>query len=275
MEGPLADLRSAADWDEAEKTGRVVPASGVDPAYDAAEAAVAEAELSLAEYLKSARRELGAGKEVKFASLNKDSHVLEVPEDLAVPREWESMQGKKGVKRYMTAELKELVSELDAAHEAKESAQSGILQGILRQFAERREVWAAAIEAVAQLDALMSLAVAAACGDGPMVRPTLVPWRPAAAAGGGGGGEMEKDTPMGPTPVFRARGLRHPAGIGGAGGTFVPNDVVLGGDQAPFVMLTWSQHGREVHPHATGLPRFSSSTNRRLDPRRELGTHPN
>ena len=42
----------------------------------------------------------------------------------------------------------------------------------------------------------------------------------------------------GGSPVFRARGLCHPAGLSGSGGVFVPNDVQLGGDSPPFVVLT-------------------------------------
>ncbi len=56
----------------------------------------------------------------------------------------------------------------------------------MRLFAERKEVWAAAVDCTAKLDALTSLAVAAACSGGPMCRPNLVPW---SEAGGGEGGE--------------------------------------------------------------------------------------
>ncbi len=227
MEPALAEMRAAADWDEAESTGRVVPAAGVDADYDAAEEAVKNSEAALFDYLKELKAELGS-RDVKYASLNKESHVIEVPEDLTVPREWESMQGKKGVKRYMTSELRELVTVREAALDAKEKAQTGILRAILRRFAEKREIWAAAVESVAILDALMSLAVAAACGAGVMSRPTLLPW------------SENEDA----APVFRAQGLRHPAaGIGGSGGSFVPNNVQLGGDSPPFVVLTGPNMG--------------------------------
>jgi hypothetical protein len=46
----------------------------------------------------------------------------------------------------------------------------GLLQVLLQRFSERRAVWLAAVEAAAQLDALMSLAMAAASGDGDMCR---------------------------------------------------------------------------------------------------------
>jgi len=43
-------------------------------------------------------------------------------------------------------------------------------QVMLQRFAERHKLWLAAVEAVAELDALMSLAIAAASGDGDMCR---------------------------------------------------------------------------------------------------------
>ena len=52
LAGPLAGLQGATDWAEAEATGRVVPAPGVDAAYDAAEEAIARAEAELEEYLE-------------------------------------------------------------------------------------------------------------------------------------------------------------------------------------------------------------------------------
>jgi DNA mismatch repair protein MSH6 len=227
MEPALAEMRAAADWEEAESTGRVVPAAGVDAKYDAAEEAVITSEAALSDYLKELKAELGS-RDVKYASLNKESHVIEVPENLTVPREWESMQGKKGVKRYMNIELRELVTAREAALDAKEKAQTGILRAILRRFAEKREIWTAAVDSVAILDALMSLAVAAACGAGVMSRPKLLTW-------------SEEENAA---PVFRAQGLRHPAaGVGGSGGAFVPNDVQLGGDSPPFVVLTGPNMG--------------------------------
>ena len=48
----------------------------------------------------------------------------------------------------------------------------------------------------------------------------------------------------GGAPLFRARGLRHPAGVAGRDGTFVPNDIQLGGaDAPPFIVLTGARAG--------------------------------
>lgn len=147
-----------------------------------------------------------------------------------MPGTWTPRANKKGVKRYSCSRLEALVKQREAAYDGKERAQGGILLGMMAAFARRRQLWAAAVECMAQLDALMSLAVAAACGAGTMCRPKLVPWSAAAASGGGGGSGA---------PLFRAKGLRHPAGLSGRDGTFVPNDIELGGkDVPPFLVLT-------------------------------------
>ncbi|EFN52031.1 hypothetical protein CHLNCDRAFT_139631 [Chlorella variabilis] len=165
MAAALAEMQSATDWAEAEASGRVEPARGVDGAYDAALDAIDAAQAALQAHLAEARR-AGA----------------------RVPASWEPAQSKKGVKRYTSAALRELVKGLEAAHDAKEKAQGGILQGMMRAFSQRKALWGAAVDCMAQLDALMSLAVAAACGSGTMCRPKLVPWSPAGEAGRRAGG---------------------------------------------------------------------------------------
>jgi DNA mismatch repair protein MSH6 len=44
--------------------------------------------------------------------------------------------------------------------------------------------------------------------------------------------------------MFRATQLRHPAGLASTGcGSFVPNDIVLGGSAAGFILLTGPNMG--------------------------------
>lgn len=65
---------------------------------------------------------------------------------------------KKGFKRFTTERLKALVRALADAKEAKEGALGGIVHSLEKRFARDRALWAAAVEAVATLDALMALA---------------------------------------------------------------------------------------------------------------------
>ncbi len=53
---------------------------GINEDYDKAEEDIASADRELKAYLKEVRGELGAGKEVCFVPLHKETHVIEVPE---------------------------------------------------------------------------------------------------------------------------------------------------------------------------------------------------
>lgn len=134
-----------------------------------------------------------------------------------MPRDWEPVAGKKGVRRYVTPEARRLVRRREEAHARREAAQAGILTQLLRRFATHKATWLAAVECASRLDALMSLAIAATAGGagGPMCRPEILAWDERSA------------------PVFRARGLRHPVAAvveaAAGGGAFVPNDIALGG----------------------------------------------
>ncbi|GFH28140.1 DNA mismatch repair protein [Haematococcus lacustris] len=227
VEAALEVLSTATDWREAEATGRVIPAAGVDAAYDEALAAVADVEGRLAEYLQSVRGRVSAPpRSVVYISMNKDSHIIELPESVKVPSEFSMVGQRKGFKRYSSNALAALRAELSEAEEAKEAASGAILQGLVRRFSEGRGLWSWAVDSIAELDALMSLASHALNTEGGVCRPTLAPHSP--------------DSP----PVFSAQGLRHPAGLPGRIGSFVPNDIQLGGPaQPPFIVLTGPNMG--------------------------------
>ncbi|CAL8470971.1 g10513 [Coccomyxa elongata] len=229
MAAPLKELQQFTDWEQAAELGRIVPHSGADAAFDDADARVAAVEADLAQHLKDVRKKLGCSG-ITYVSLNKDSHLLDIPDSAAdgVPSSYELVGQKKGWKRYRSPRLAELVQDLARAQEDREAALSGILQGVVRRFAREHAAWEAAVQAVAELDALMSLAAVADVGSsqGPMCRPKLV-------------------TPQGDQKVFKAKGLRHPsAGLHlSAGATFIPNDIQLGGAEAPFIILTGPNMG--------------------------------
>jgi DNA mismatch repair protein MSH6 len=95
-------------------------------------------------YLEEMREALGGGRSVCYVSLNKDSHVLEVPEELArkVPDAFTACAGKKGVKRYVSAELTALTTRRADALAAIDSAQACILSRFAATtIADKRSVW--------------------------------------------------------------------------------------------------------------------------------------
>lgn len=100
-----------------------------------------------------------------------------------------------------------------------------------------------------RLDALLALAVASQAGQdsGPMCRPTVTLQHP--------NGDTD-------APFFQAKALRNATQIKLSGaGAFVPNDVDLGGHDAPFMLLTGPNTGgkstiiRQVRVHRTAAVR--------------------
>lgn len=75
----LAGIANATDWNDAEKTGRVVPAPGVDAAYDAARQRIRDTEAALQGHLQDVKQQLGCS-EVTYIQLNKEPYVFEVPQ---------------------------------------------------------------------------------------------------------------------------------------------------------------------------------------------------
>ena len=220
LDATLGFFERAFDWDAARASGRVEPKPGADAAVDAADARLAAADEALDAWLRGARATLGGGRDAAaFASANKDTHLVEVPDRLAsrVPGTWSREGKRKGFERFDAPDLARLRVERAEAEEARELALAGVLRTLTVAFCAEWPRWRAAAEAAAALDALSSLAVAAeelaaTCAD------TCTP-------------EVRESAGFeGESPFFRADRLRHPCvGSLAAGNAFVPNDVRLGG----------------------------------------------
>ncbi|KAK9844444.1 hypothetical protein WJX74_002610 [Apatococcus lobatus] len=227
MQQQLQHLTDATDWSAACASGQIIPAQGVDAAFDEAEAEIKSAEKALKAYLKEVCTKLEAGNDITYISLQKESHLLEIPQEFAkrVPSSYELIAQRKGFNRYMTSRLRELVTSHKSALEARERAASCILQGLVKRFIEQQAVWQAAAQAMAELDVLMAFAEAArGTGEGPMCRPSFLPENA--------------------DPILKAQALRHPAEVGAMQGrSFVPNDICLGGPCPSFVLLTGPNMG--------------------------------
>ena len=81
---------------------------------------------------------------VCYVSMNKDSHVLEVPEDVdkRVPNSFNACAGKKGFKRFLSDNLQDLNSRHNEALLAVEAAQNSILSRITASsIGDKRDMW--------------------------------------------------------------------------------------------------------------------------------------
>lgn len=225
----LKHFKDAFDWVEANNSGRIIPHGGVDIDYDSACKKIKEIECSLTKHLKEQRKLLGDAS-ITFVTIGKELYLLEVPESLrgSVPRDYELRSSKKGFFRYWTPNIKTLLGELSQAESEKESALKSILQRLIGQFCEHHNKWRQMVSATAELDVLISLAIASDFYEGPTCCPVI------------------SDSCSNEEPCISAKSLGHPVlrsdSLGK--GAFVPNDITIGGPgNASFILLTGPNMG--------------------------------
>ncbi|GAV87389.1 MutS_V domain-containing protein/MutS_I domain-containing protein/MutS_II domain-containing protein/MutS_IV domain-containing protein/MutS_III domain-containing protein [Cephalotus follicularis] len=230
LDSLLKHFKQAFDWVEANTSGRIIPSEGVDMEYDSACKTVKEIESSLTNHIKEQRKLLGDSS-VNYVTVGKDTYLLEVPESLQrrIPRDYELCSSKKGFFRYWTPTIKKLLGELSQAESEKESTLKSILQRLIGRFCQHHKKWKKLVSATAELDVLISLAIASDFYEGPACRPIIL------------GFSCSNDV-----PCFSAKRLGHPVlrsdSLGK--GTFVPNDITIGGHgQASFILLTGPNMG--------------------------------
>ncbi|CAL0311136.1 unnamed protein product [Lupinus luteus] len=226
----LNHFKDAFDWVEANNSGRIIPHKGADIEYDSACNAVKEIESSLLKHLKELRRILGDAS-ITYVTVGKDAYLLEVSENTRgnIPQDYELRSSKKGFFRYWTPDIKKFLRELSQAESEKESLLRSTLQRLIGRFCEHHNKWRQLVSATAELDVLISLAIACDYYEGPTCTPSFLGTLTAKEA-----------------PYLSAESLGHPVlrrdSLGN--GDFVHNDINIGGpDHASFILLTGPNMG--------------------------------
>ncbi|KAG6593236.1 DNA mismatch repair protein MSH6, partial [Cucurbita argyrosperma subsp. sororia] len=229
LQSVLSHFKDAFDWGEANSSGRIIPHEGVDVEYDSASKKIKEIQSDLTKHLKEQRKLLG-DTSITYVTVGKETHLLEVPESLqgSIPQNYELRSSKKGFFRYWTPNIKKLLAELSLAESEKESSLKSILQRLIGKFCEHHLQWRQLVSAVAELDVLISLAIASDYYEGGACQPLFSK------------SQCQKEVPR-----FSAKNLGHPIlrsdSLGE--GTFVPNDINIGGSSASFILLTGPNMG--------------------------------
>ncbi|CAL1379465.1 unnamed protein product [Linum trigynum] len=226
----LQHFKNAFDWVEANNSGRIIPHEGADMNYDCACKKVKDIESSLKKELKEQRKVLGDAS-IKYVTVGKEAYLLEVPEHLrgSIPQAYELRSSKKGFYRYWTPNIKKLLVDLSQTQSEKESKLRSILQRLIGQFCEHHTKWRQLVSTIAELDVLISLAIARDFYEGPTCRPVIL-----------------GSTSASEVPLLSAKGLGHPIlrsdSLGK--GSFVSNNISIGGsDHAQFILLTGPNMG--------------------------------
>ncbi|KAM2316375.1 hypothetical protein ACFX1S_000225 [Malus domestica] len=203
----LKHFKDAFDRVQANNSGRIIPHEGVNIEYDS------------------------ACEKITYVTIGKDSYLLEMPESLCscIPPDYELRSSKKGFSRYWTPDIKKSLTELSQAETDKESSLRSILQRLIGRFCEHRLKWRQMVSVTAEIDVLISLAIASDYFEGPSCQPVVM-----------------SSSCTDEVPRFSAKSLGHPVlrsdSLGK--GTFVSNDISNGGSgHASFILLTGPNMG--------------------------------
>lgn len=206
---------SAFDRQKAKETGILVPEQGIEEDFDQSQDTVEAVHGELNELLRKWRKELGSSA-ICFRDNGKEIFQLEVPAKVSkIPKSWDQMSATKQVKRYYFPELRALVRKLQESQETHSQIVKEVAGRFYARFDENYEIWLAAVQLTAQLDCLISLAKASTSLGQPCCRPEFV--------------DDERS-------VLDLVDLRHPCLLSNVD-DFIPNDIVLGGDQNPNMTL--------------------------------------
>ncbi|MBV8116511.1 MAG: DNA mismatch repair protein MutS [Candidatus Eremiobacteraeota bacterium] len=166
---------------------------------------------------------------VKYASAF--GYAIEVGKTHAanVPLDYVRKQTLTSGERYVTPELKELELSIATAQSRQERLEQQLFDALIDRIAARAEDLLAAADAIAETDALTSLAQCAA--ERGYARPTFVDGS-----------------------IMRIEQGRHPVIDAMLPASFVPNDVALGNESHRFILLTGpNMGGKSTYLRQVGL----------------------
>lgn len=158
-EATLDYFDSSFDHDIAKKSGKIIPAPGVDSNYDKCKESIDNITDKLNDYLEEQRQVLRC-RQVEYFGSAKNRFQIQVPEAYCkrVPDDYRIETTRKGFKRYYTPTIDKLFQKLTVNEEEMKRTLENIMSKIFAQFASKMKLWSNAIECMAILDVLQSIA---------------------------------------------------------------------------------------------------------------------
>ena len=211
----LTRWNEAFDHSRAKSDGVLVPERGIEADFDSSQDRIEAILAKLDKLLKKTQKDMGSTA-ITYRDNGKEIYQLEVPIKVkGIPKDWSQMSATAKVKRYYSPELRSLVRQLQEAQETHSQIVKEVAARFFTRFDKDYSTWLAAVQIIAQLDCLISLAKASAALGEPSCRPEFVDGR----------------------TVVEFEDLRHPCMLPNVT-DFIPNDVKLGGDSAKINLLT-------------------------------------
>ncbi|KAK0725276.1 DNA mismatch repair protein msh6 [Lasiosphaeris hirsuta] len=215
LKDPLGYWKTAFDRQKAWNDKLLIPKRGIEEDFDSSQDELDRIKDELQALLDEQKAALNC-RTLKFTDVGKEVYQMEAPKATKVPKTWRQMSATASVKRYYFKQLEDLVRELQEAEETHSQIVKEVAARFFQRFDTDYEVWLQAIQIIAQLDCLISLAKSSAAMGEPSCRPEFV--------------DEERS-------VVEFKELRHPCMLNTVT-DFIPNDIKLGGDQANINLLT-------------------------------------
>ena len=149
----------AFDHKAAQQTGKIDPTEGVVLEYDECKEDIERMKLKLEEYLDEQMIRLNCRKLEYFGNA-KNRYQIQIPEAYCdnLPPEYRIETNRKGFKRYYTPAIDKYFAKLTTLEEKLKKILDNVMSSIFEQFMRKSKLWSAAIECVALLDVLQSIA---------------------------------------------------------------------------------------------------------------------
>lgn len=230
----LEKFHNSFDRKLAEEQGFIAPRKGIDAEYDKATTEIEKIEADLEQHMQEIRAHFGQPS-IKYRTQRNTKYMIEM--SLAVykkigaknlPKKWDNMPDKKGVKRFHSPEIKEALLALKAAQFKRDKRCSGLTKLVFRDFSSHGDLWKSIVQSLAELDCLMGLTIVSEHGGPDMCRPQFL------------------DEAQTSGPVLELVKAGHPmAAAAMQSSVFVPNDTHMGtaNEPARFLIVTGPNMG--------------------------------
>ncbi|CAF0830983.1 unnamed protein product [Brachionus calyciflorus] len=234
----LEKYKNSFNAEEAKKSGRIIPSEGFNQDYDTAVKDINKIVRDLDKYLNEQKKQFNCSTICYFGT-SRNRYQLEIPENKCknLPNDYELTSSKKGFKRYWNDELKDLIALLTDAEERKEKALRDNMKCLFKDFDKHFNVWNRAVQCLAILDVLVSLTQYVRNSEFDMCRPDIVMLD-----------DDESNDRL--SPFIEIKNGRHPCLGKTFSGDFIPNDLVIGYEDAeakwqknPLVVVTGPNMG--------------------------------
>ncbi|GAM20051.1 hypothetical protein SAMD00019534_032260 [Acytostelium subglobosum LB1] len=205
----LGKMRDSFTYERS--TDTLTPSLGLSPEYDKCKEKITEIELKLENYLLE-QKKFFSSTSVCYKNIGKEHYQIEVPvaalQRVKLPTTYSLKSEQKGAKRYYTPFIEKQTKELSEYQDELIGLSKEVIVRIQESFNENASVWCQAVNTLAHIDCLLSLAKVSLLSTMPMCRPEIV--------GNSANAYLE------------VQEMRHPAITIQGGSDFIPNDLVLG-----------------------------------------------